>query len=96
MNKATSIKEAYREGYPYCITYSRTMLVPDKNFTSQDQLIKSIIATVGCDCKYIINPKTIAFCFKKDDYDYVNQNSINNRLSKTVLHYMQLHEIRKY
>ena len=46
--------------------------------------------------KYIINPKTIAFCFKKDDYDYVNQNSINNRLSKTVLHYMQLHEIRKY
>ena len=85
MTRTTSTMEAFRNGFPFTVKFGRPGGF-DKD------LVKSCLADIknnaDCDCQYVVNPKSVTFCFKREDYDYVDSQSINNKINRIARQYL--------
>lgn len=82
MKRVTSTMEAYRDGYPYTQTFTKSKVGYSKDVINE--CIQEVKAKANCNCEYVINPRSLVFCYTSADYNYTNPESINNKVDKII------------
>lgn len=82
MKRATSVMAAYRDGYPFTQTFTKHKVGYDKAVIKE--CVQAVQAQTNCNCEYVVNPRSLVFCYTSQDYNYTDPKSINNCVERIV------------
>lgn len=83
MRRSNSIMEAYKDGYPMTHTFKNSVIGTDKEAVKR--CVREVRTVAGKDnFTYVINPKSLVFCYPSAGYDISDPNSLNSKIARVV------------